>query len=282
MYANFGNAGLVRTTRPLMIHPVLRKVIGVTVLAGCLALLWRLTQPEQVPVPVPANAMRVLFVGNSHTYFNDMPKMVAELAAAAGVERPLHQVTEAPGGAGFVEHLTNGRIQRHLRRGRWDYVVLQDQQQRPSFGFDPERFDRWFYTPAKTLDEMVRASGAQTIFFMTWARQPGDPGNVDGDTYDKMQARIHDAYVTLAREVNARVAPVGLAWQSAHRQRPALPLWMPDGSHAKRAGSYLAACVLFDTIYRRSALGNSYTAGLSAEDARFLQSCADKACGPSR
>ena len=54
--------------------------------------------------------MRVLFVGNSHTYFNDMPKMVAELAAAAGVERPLHAVMEAPGGAGFVEHLANGRV----------------------------------------------------------------------------------------------------------------------------------------------------------------------------
>ena len=57
-------------------------------------------------------------------YFNDMPKMVVELAAAAGVERPLHAVMEAPGGAGFVEHLANGRVQEHLSRSQWDYVVL--------------------------------------------------------------------------------------------------------------------------------------------------------------
>ena len=120
---------------------MIRKVFGVILLAGCLALLWRLwpTQPEQTPPP--ANALRVLFVGNSHTYFNDMPKMVVELAAAAGVERPLHAVMEAPGGAGFVEHLANGRVQEHLSRSQWDYVVLQDQQQRPSFTFDRERRD---------------------------------------------------------------------------------------------------------------------------------------------
>ena len=70
-----------------------------------------------------------------------MPKMVVELAAAAGVERPLHAVMEAPGGAGFVEHLANGRVQEHLSRSQWDYVVLQDQQQRPSFTFDRERRD---------------------------------------------------------------------------------------------------------------------------------------------
>ena len=95
---------------------VIRKVFGVILLAGCVALLWRLwpTQPEQAPPP--ANAMRVLFIGNTHTYFNDMPMMVVELAAPAGVERPLHAVMEAPGGAGFAEHLANGRVHEHLSR----------------------------------------------------------------------------------------------------------------------------------------------------------------------
>jgi hypothetical protein len=221
--------------------------------------------------------MRVLFVGNSHTYFNNMPKMVAELATAAGVERPLYFVMEAPGGAGFVEHLANGRVQGHLSRSRWDYVVLQDQQQRPSFTFNREWVDEWFYIPARTLDEMIRIAGAETILFMTWARQPGDPGSIEGDTYDKMQARVRDAYTTLAQDIDARVAPVGLAWQSAYHERPSLPLWMPDGSHAQRAGSYLAACVLFATIYEHSPLDNTYTAGLSGEDASFLQQNAEQA-----
>ena len=254
---------------------MIRKVICVIVVAGCFALLWRLWQPEQTPIP--ANAMKVLFVGNSHTYYNDMPKMVAELAAAAGMERPLHPVMEAPGGAGFAEHLANGRVQAHLSRDRWDYVVLQDQQQRPSFTFNRERVDKWFYIPARTLDVMIRTAGAKTILFMTWARQPGDPGSIEGDTYDKMQARVRDAYTTLAQEIDATVATVGLAWQSAYHERPSLPLWMHDGSHAQRAGSYLAACVLFATIYEQSPLSNTYTAGLSAEDARFLQRSAEQA-----
>ena len=76
----------------------MRKVFGVILLAGCLALLWGLwpTQPEQTPPP--ANAMRVLFVGNSHNYFNDMPKMVVELAAAAGVDSRIVRFQDIVGG----------------------------------------------------------------------------------------------------------------------------------------------------------------------------------------
>lgn len=100
----------------------------IVVLGVSLALLW--SQPRLGQPQVPPNAMRVLFVGNSHTQNNDVPGMVARLAGAAGVERPLHAVTEAPGGAGFVEHLGNGRVAAYLREEPWDYVVLQDQQQR--------------------------------------------------------------------------------------------------------------------------------------------------------
>lgn len=124
---------------------------------------------------------------------------------------------------------------------------------------------------------MIRGAGSRTILFMTWAREPGDPGNVTGDTYEAMQERVRDGYTTLAEEIGARVAPVGMAWQSAHRTRPGLPLWAPDGSHAATAGSYLAASVLFGTIYGQSPLGNTYTAGLSNEDATFLQKNAEQA-----
>ena len=148
--------------------PVTRNVLRaflVIALAGSIAVLWRQSQPERTHIP--ENAVRVLFVGNSHTFFNEMPEMVSELAAAAGVERPLHYVMEAPGGAGFVEHLDSGRVQTLLEEEQWDYVVLQDQQQRPSFTFDRERADRWFFTPARALDTMVRDTGAETILFMT-------------------------------------------------------------------------------------------------------------------
>ena len=262
--------------------PVTRNVLRaflVIALAGSIAVLWRQSQPERTHIP--ENAVRVLFVGNSHTFFNEMPEMVSELAAAAGVERPLHYVMEAPGGAGFVEHLDSGRVQTLLEEEQWDYVVLQDQQQRPSFTFDRERADRWFFTPARALDTMVRDTGAETILFMTWARHSGDPDNVEGDTYDRMQARVGDAYAALASEIDATVAPVGLAWQSSYHQRPELTLWRPDGSHAQVAGSYLAALVLFGAIYEQSLLGNTYAAGLSQEDASFLQTNAEQALSAS-
>ena len=256
------------------------RIVLVVALAVSTAFLWSQSRSEQAPIP--PNAMRVLFVGNSHTFINGMPEMVVKLAAKADVDRPLHYVMEAPGGAGFVEHLDNGHVETLLGQGPWDFVVLQDQQQRPSFTFDPERADRWFFTPARALDAIIQDAGTKTILFMTWARQAGDPDNVEGDTFDMMQARVSDAYDTLALEVGATVAPVGLAWQAAHHERPELVLWRPDGSHAQVAGSYLAASVLFATIYEQSPLSNSYTAGLSSEDARFLQRTAEASLSLTR
>jgi hypothetical protein len=219
----------------------------------------------------------VLFVGNSHTQYNDMPGMIAKLAAADGVSRPLYAEVEARGGATLEEHLSSGRVADRLRGGRWEYVVLQEQQQRPSFTFNPKQVERQFMGPAQTLDVLIRAAGAGTLLFMTWARRKGDPGNVTGDTYEQMQARLESGYTTLARRIDVPVAPVGLAWQRAARTRPSLSLWAADGNHASKAGSYLAACVLYEALYERSSVGNPYLGGLAEGEAQYLQRSAHEA-----
>lgn len=230
--------------------------------------------PASLPETSP-NAMRVLFVGNSHTYANGMPDMIASLARAADEERPFAASMEVLGGARLEHHLKAGRVSARLATGRWDYVVLQEQQQWPSFA--AKQREREFYAPARTLDVMIRAVGAKTVFFVTWARREGDRDNRSDDTYEAMQARTREGYLEIARELGARIAPVGMAWQSAHVLRPELPLWEPDGSHATPLGSYLAACVLYGTLYGHSPEDNPFTAGLSANDAAFLQRAAGRA-----
>ena len=68
--------------------------------------------------------------------------------------------------------------------------------------------------------------------------------------------------------------PVGLAWQQAHRLEPGLQLWQDDGHHPTTAGSYLGACVFYNVLVGRSPVGDPFTAGLDADEARFLQGVA--------
>jgi hypothetical protein len=271
-----------------------RHLIGSLVLGVLMLALWRLWPSAEIAAwrrgdsaaevdrtgfggvrratPHP-NALRVLFVGNSHTHYNNMPELIRELAAAAGEARPLEHVIEAPGGATLEQHLAAGRVQTYLRSGRWDYVVLQEQQQYPSF--HPAQRERQYFAPVRTLDIIARVAGAKTILYMTWARRDGDAPNVVNDDYERMQERTREGVVTIAKEVGASVAPVGLAWRWVRRERPDLPLWVADGSHATLQGSYLAACVLYAVLYGHSPAGNGYVAGLPEADARVLQRAAD-------
>src|SRR5262245_2898278 len=117
---------------------------------------------------------------------------------------------------------------------------------------------------ARKLNDRIRESGARTVLFMTWGYQAG---------FASMQPRATAAYQELAKELKTDLVPVGLAWDKALKARPDLDLWM-DGNHATMKGAYLAACTFFAAFYGKSPVGNSFTAGLDAADARFLQESA--------
>jgi hypothetical protein len=176
---------------------------------------------------------------------------------------------QATGGARLIEHLQGGGVQAELAKQAFDYVVLQEQQQWPSFG--REQRARELEAPARTLDVIARAAGAKTFFYMTWARRDGDRDNLPTDSYEQMQARVREGYRDAARAIEAPVVAVGLVWQQVVRAHPDIALWQPDGSHPTLAGSYLAACVFFKAFYGSSPEGNTFTAGLPDADARRLQ-----------
>jgi hypothetical protein len=276
---------------------MLRQALGLCLLVALGAVMWNVLPPEWRPLSGAHDSstedglgngaatnsaasvesteppLRVLFMGNSHTHYNAMPRMIAELARAVD-ERPLEFAMETPGGQTLQGHLASGRLQVQLSAVRYDYVVLQDQQQRPAFRSNMTQLEEIFVAPARELDRQTRAAGAKTLLYMTAARRAGDPDNVPGDSYEDMQDRVRDSYESLGRELEARVVPVGVAYRWAHEQRPELALWNPDGSHPSRLGSYLTACAFYSALYARSPDGNPYLAGLPEDDARFAQRAA--------
>lgn len=183
--------------------------------------------------------LAVLFVGNSYTHVNDLPAMLTGLSRAAGDVRPMRTEMVTLGGCTLTRHWRKTGARGAIRRGCWDYVVLQEHSVRPMS--DTALFHRYVDLFAGRITE----AGAETVLYLTWARQH----------LSETQPRLTKAYMAAAGACGARVAPVGEAWARAFGERPGLQLHTSDCSHPNAKGSYLAACVFFGTMYGRSPEG---------------------------
>lgn len=205
--------------------------------------------------------LHILFIGNSYTFYNDgIDKQLHGLAPQATTE------SIAVGGYGLRDHLNAGSAARRIQQGGWSYVVLQEQSQTPVV--DPVKF----FEAVRDFDVLVRAAGAHTILLMTWERP-------DSLAYGISTASLSAAYRQVGSELDIPVAPAGLAFAAALRERPDLVLYSPDG-HPTIYGTYLAACVLYGTIFGKTPLGNPYSDhSLSPEMRDFLQGIAARNLG---
>ncbi len=218
--------------------------------------------------------LRVLFVGNSFTFRNEMPELVHKLADADGGRARIFAVSYTAGGWTLRKASRDDGLTGLLRDVRWDVVVLQEQSRLPSLSAMRRREETYPY--ARALDAKIVRVGARTMLFMTWGYAAGDDPGVPGDSFGAMQSRLQDGYSELATELSASVsvAPVGVAWAEAVRRHPEVGLWAGDGQHPSRLGSYLTACVFYAVLGGSDPIGNPFTAGLDPSEARSLQNVA--------
>ncbi|MDQ3812528.1 MAG: SGNH/GDSL hydrolase family protein [Armatimonadota bacterium] len=207
--------------------------------------------------PKSSPATRILFIGNSFTFRNDLPGLLTAMAASGPQPRSVETSMVVAGGASLRQHWNSGAALESLRQGSWDYVVLQEQSTLPIK--NAQRFQE----SARLLHEEIEQHGAQTVFYLTWARQAAP----------ESQEALNTAYLTIARELQSLVAPVGIAWQSALQEDPKLPLYDTDGSHPSPTGSYVAACVFYATLFNASPVGVPVPATIkvNAADASLIQ-----------
>jgi len=213
--------------------------------------------PSQCAVRHNNPNKNILFLGNSYTYYNDLPAMVRSLASAVGLSATTSSNT--PGGQTFQGHTSSSTST--INSGNWDVVVLQEQSQKPAF---PQSY----VYQTSLLDSMALVNAIRSkdpctvpVFHQTWGRLNGDSqfcGQLpELCTYEGMQDRLTDSYSTFASTNQpASVAPVGEAFRGFGDTRQSL--YSGDGSHPSREGSYLAACTLLETIWGVSCVGNSY------------------------
>jgi hypothetical protein len=200
----------------------------------------------------PRDTIDVLYVGNSYTYFNNLPGLVEGISQ--GLEGPIVRgAAHTHGGATLRGHLEDNHLPAILSRGPaagggWDWVVLHEQS---TLGtrYDPETGElgspEAFHSAARELVERIRAEGAKPAHYMTWAKQ----------AFPAQSEKLSRAYRSIGAELNVPVAGVGEAWAEVLRARPDFNLHLSDGSHPSPAGSYLAACVIYATVTGRSPIG---------------------------
>lgn len=190
---------------------------------------------------------RVLFVGNSYTRFNDLPRLVARVARSDPGGPRLRTGVETAPGRSLRGHWEHRRSRNRIASGRWDAVVLQERSLNAIEAPD-EMFEY-----GRLLSERAQASGARVILFETWARQGQSQVYEESAVRDpeQMLSRVEAAYAELGRRLDVPVSPVGRAWLRAVEEMPQTRLHRPDGTHPAIAGSYLSACVLYGTLSGR-------------------------------
>jgi len=188
-------------------------------------------QDTAAPAPQQPVSLRVLFIGNSLTYYNDLPGTVAGIATAAGDTIQVEMVAK-PGYA-LIDHLTNsGEAESAIRRGGWAFVVLQ--QGPTTLPVNRDSLILW----TRMFDPIIRSVGARPALFMVWP-PAGKPSDFDA---------VRISFQAAADTVHGVFLPAGVAWQDAWQDDATLPLYGPDGYHPSPLGTYLAALTIYERL----------------------------------
>jgi len=228
--------------------------------AGC--------RPGRV-APADPPGINVLLIGNSYTYWNDLPGMLAGLLDSTGFAE--HRIESLAFPAwGLDEHWQVGAAQREIARGGWDVVVVQHGattvQDRDVLLEYTRRYAR----------EAARV-GARLALYMVWPR---------ASRSSDFNA-VSESYAIAANENDALLFPAGEAWRAAWRRDPVLELYGPDALHPTPMGTYLAVLVMYEQLTGRSPVGTPGTIWIEGRDepvvafpprlARLLQAAAAEA-----
>ena len=188
----------------------------------------------------PDTDKKVLFVGNSYTYFWNLPQLVQQMAEEKDFSIETRQSTI--GGSNLGQHWRSERELRtreYITSGNFDVVVLQDHSRRALDA--PDSLSHYI----TLLQEEINKSGGETFLYMTWSREWAP----------ETQEAITKEYSDIGKAIGATVVPVGLAWAKARELDPDIVLYDPDGSHPNTVGTYLSACVFYGALTGDSPVG---------------------------
>ena len=230
---------------------------------------------------VHANSQeRVLFIGNSLTYFNDMPQLFAVIANEKGYRVEVDSYTV--GGTGLAEMLASGEVVRLIESERWDKMVLQPgtgESAGMSISVDSTA---WVVRQLVERLHAVNPDAKVCLYEISNGITAG-AGNGDYDYYLYIQQRILDTVAKIARLTEVPIAPAGECFREHYAGHHDLMLHSSfNDIHPNAAGSYLVACAIFETLFEEFVVPCGYYGELGEAQALYLQQVADAVVLPNR
>lgn len=228
--------------------------------------------PVDAVSDVTPSRLRVLFVGNSYTYVNDLPSVVAAISRASRGPA-IEATTVAVGGATLRSHWETNDAPARITTAPWEAVVLQGQSVEPALNYDE------FRTYGLRFGMLANTYRARPVFYATWPRRAGDAVYAEswsGGTPTSFNDRLDLAYSRVAMMTSGTVAHVGNAWMASLSAHPEINLYADDGSHPSAAGTWLAACVIYRALTGSlpDASADDAAMGITATEARSLRDTA--------
>ncbi len=234
------------------------------------------SEEESMPAP-EKKTYNILFIGNSYTYYSDMPeKLFDPIARSADVKFKVSSLTR---GGWYLIDTANPEdelgklVDAALKNNKYDYVVLQEQSTCPA------QLPGKFYDGVRKLVEKIRENGATPILYSTWGRKTGSATLPSlGWTHESMTWKIGAAYEAIANELEIDVAHVGFAFHDVYTNNSDLTnIYADDLTHPSYSGSYLAALTLFAKITETDPTNVTFNGTLDANIASVLKQAAKKA-----
>ena len=189
--------------------------------------------------------MKVLFIGNSYTFFNDMPTLLESLAGENSKELTQDSVTK--GGRRLYENLEEGdehgeRIKALVSENDYDALILQEQSFLAIVDY------KAFLGGIRDLVALVKAK--RNILYATWGRKTGSEKLTELElTSEEMTNKLTEAYISAAKHVNAEISHVGKTFLKISKAMPDLEIYKPDLSHPSYLGSVVAAICHYRTLF---------------------------------
>ena len=215
--------------------------------------------------------MNVLFIGNSYTRMNKMPKIFEKIAQSRGVDINVEMSAESS--HTFNMHSKREAMFETIKSEKWDFVVLQ--------GFSRELSESRSYIDTASvpyigiiLDSIYNNNPCTNVLlYMTWGYKNGYSEREEVSTNERMSDSIRVGYEYISDLFNLPIVPVGPVWRDFRASNNEIELYYTDLAHPSSYGSYMIACSFYSAIFKELP-EDAYTGSIGNDEAKLLQTSA--------
>ena len=212
--------------------------------------------PQMMDPVDDSNIVKILFIGNSLTYFNDgVDYHVGEFYNNGDGDIPSLTERATTPGFSLADHLNSSATMNTINSEDWDYIVLQEN------GVIASTDREEMLASVTAFKNILDATSSEVLFYMTWAYD-GEP---------QMTDQLLDSYTEASTLTGYKIIPVGLGWRDFQQENNGTNLLGPDGVHPSIEGTFFASAMLYRAISNQDINSNPYRSNLIPQKAQYIK-----------